>query len=179
MHDEIIYRARKLFNLARQQHIEWQDGLAVATLKQVIVLGESYKSLAREPVLADAYKLLGLIHAWTGDDFGAVKSLEKALELGVEKTHAMSRALGGSYFYLGWYDEALEPLREALRFNERDANVRFALGVSYLKVSEHHNNYTVYKMAALEQCEALKTLSPSMCGSLQALIENSARQATG
>jgi len=74
-------------------------------------------SIQLDPNHSDSYVMLALSTMYNGDPESAIRLVNKAMNLNPHYPARYPSVLGQAHFYLGRYDEAIYPLREATKRN--------------------------------------------------------------
>lgn len=110
-----------------------------------------------DPSWVDAWLTLGTFQALQHDHQAAVKSLQRALELGVnpDREADLHKTLARSHFRLKQYKQAAENYKQAVRFKPDDADSFYFLGESLIEVEQHAEAVNAFK-----SCLSLKPNYP-------------------
>ncbi|MBI5831851.1 MAG: tetratricopeptide repeat protein [Armatimonadetes bacterium] len=121
--------------------------------------GECYLRATKiDPTLAIAFNNLGVVSFRQKRTDEAIGYLNKALSLKPDMALAYSN-LADCFNSLGRYDDALAACQKGLSFDGRHANLRYALGITYLNLG--------HKSLAGEQARLLDTLDKAQADRLR------------
>lgn len=129
--------------------------------KKDIVMAEKYfkKSIEFNPEHADAYNYLGYMWAEQGINLEeSTKFIQKALDID-PNNGAYIDSLGWSYYQRGMIFEAIEELKKAVKFLDKDPVIREHLGDAYHKMGKVEEAINEWKRAYImdPHSESLKT----------------------
>jgi len=113
---ELANKAVAMDNQSPQAY--WVLGYVYLHKKEYAASIEKTKiSIQLDPNHSDSYVMLALSTMYNGDPESAIRLVNKAMNLNPHYPARYPSVLGQAHFYLGRYEEAIYPLREATRRN--------------------------------------------------------------
>lgn len=117
-------------------------------------IANSMKTIELDPNNSDGHAMLALSRIHNGEPEAAVRLIQKAMNLNPHYPARYSSVLGQAYYYLGRYEQATFPLREASRQNLELITPRIYL-IAALQKSGHHDE-------AAWEAGQLKVFAPAL-----------------
>lgn len=123
-------RATELDPLSPQAH--WSLGYAYMYNKQHVKAAAAVeKAISISPNYSDGYGLLALINNQLGNGREAERLILKGMQLNPHYSWDFPYNLGRAYYTMEKYNDALDPLHQALNRNEYAVNPRIYLAATY------------------------------------------------